>query len=482
MLGRIERAAARRRIGPDALRGLNPAAGAAGTDCLPQIRHIVVVMMENHSYDNYLGMLAGRGDGFTLGPDGTPASSNPDAAGTRVPLWHSADTTQWHHVPTQSWNASHIQWDAGACDGFVRSIEQTLPGDNPVAAMRYWTEAELPFYYGLARTFPLATRWFSACLGPTFPNRRFLISGTAHGLIDDLPYALIDYPEAGTILDHLSAHDISWINYHQVPPSKERLRRLTHARQLGYLRLASGGVAGSVPGMTPRLESKLQFTADMYPLDVLRRINHLRPVADFFTAAAAGSLPSVSFVDPDFQANSEENPQDIRLGEAFAARVVNAVMAGPGWPGTLLIWLYDEHGGYYDHVPPPAAVAPDDVPARGAYDKFPVLRLLRKTALGRKLTAADAGPTTYTQLGFRVPAVIVSPYARPGYVTELVYDHTAILRLIQRKWNLPPLTRRDAAAADLLDAVDLDGPGAFLTPPVLPEPGLDAAGNGQSGG
>jgi phospholipase C len=231
----------------------------------------------------------------------------------------------------------------------------------------------------------------------------------------------------------------------------------------------------------PRLESKLQFTADMYPLDVLRRINHLRPVADFFTAAAAGSLPAVSFVDPDFSVTSEENPQDIQLGEAFAAQVINAVMAGPGWPGTLLVWLYDEHGGYYDHVPPPAAAAPDDVPARGAYDKFPVLRLLRKTALGRKLTAADTGPSTYTQLGFRVPAVIVSPYARPDYVTDQVYDHTAILRLIQRKWNLPPMTRRDAAAADLLEAVDLDGPGAFLTPPVLPEPGLRSAGNAPGG-
>jgi len=175
-------------------------------------------------------------------------------------------------------------------------------------------------------------------------------------------------------------------------------------------------------------------------------------------------------VEPDFQASSEENPQDISAGEALAARVINAVMAGPGWPHTLLIWLYDEHGGYYDHVPPPSAPAPDDVPAQSAYQRFPILRLFRRTALGQKITAADTGPSTYTQLGFRVPAVIVSPFAKPGYVTELVYDHTAILRLIQRKWNLPPLTARDAAAADLLDALDLDSPPAFLMPPVLPAP------------
>ena len=84
---------------------------------------------------------------------------------------------------------------------------------------------------------------------------------------------------------------------------------------------------------------------------------------DFWAAARSGTLPSVSIVDPDFKYGSEENPQDIAAGERFASQVINAVMAGPGWPRTLLIWLYDEHGGYYDHVPPPPAVAPDDVPA-----------------------------------------------------------------------------------------------------------------------
>jgi phospholipase C len=470
MLGGVERAAARRRIGAAATASDAVTGAAAGTESLPQIRHIVVLMMENHSYDNYLGMLTGRGDGFELGAAGQPVAANPDAAGTEVKAWHSEKTSQWPGVPTQSWNASHIQWDDGALDGFVRSIEQTVPGGNPVAPMRYWTEAELPFYYGLARTFPLATRWFCSCLGPTFPNRRFLISGTAHGLVDDLPFALVDYPKDGTIFDHLSAHGISWVNYHHVPAPTVWWRRLSHARQLGQLRLLLAGIGGAVRQAQPRLESKLQFTADMYPLDALRSVNHLRPVADFFAAAAAGTLPAVSIVDPDFSATSEENPQDIQAGEAFAASVVNAVLAGPGWPGTLLIWLYDEHGGYYDHVPPPAAPAPDDVPARGAYQKFPMLRLFKNTALGKKATAADTGPRTYTQLGFRVPAVIVSPYAKPGYVTELAYDHTAVLRLIQRKWSLPPLTKRDAAAADLLDALDLDGEPAFLTPPVLPEP------------
>jgi phospholipase C len=477
MLRGIEAAAARRRIA--AARAV-PAAGTpggqAGTDSLPQIKHIVVLMMENHSYDAYFGMLTGRGDGFKLGADGKPTEVNLALDKTPVPLWTVDSTKQEPAVPTQTWNASHIQWDDGECDGFVRSIQETLPGLDYKAAMRYWTERELPFYYGLARTFPLASRWFCSCLGPTFPNRRFLIAGTAHGLIDDLPFDLVDYPENGTIFDHLNAHRISWVNYHHISPLKIGWRRIAHARGLAYLRLLGGAIAGMFPQFLPALQSKIQATADLYPLGFISSVNHLRPIDDFWQAAAAGTLPSVTIVDPDFAVTSEENPQDIALGEAFAARVINAVMAGKGWPDTLLVWLYDEHGGYYDHVPPPAAPAPDDVPARSPYQKFPPLRLFAGTALGKKLTAADAGPSTYTQFGFRVPAVIVSPYAKRDYVTELDYDHTAILKLIERKWNLPALTNRDAVAADLLDALDLDSPPAFLTPPQLPKPRMSAGG------
>jgi phospholipase C len=482
MFERGERARAQRRVG---LAGGTPARAGPGPEAssLTKIEHIVVLMMENHSYDNYLGMLAGRGDGFTLGPDGQPVGSNANLAGTPVPLRRAALTTQLPGVPTQSWHASHIQFADGACDGFVRSIEQTLPGANAEVPMRYWTETELPFYYGLARTFPLATRWFSSCLGPTFPNRRFLISGTAHGLIDDLPFCLVDYPESGTIFDHLTARGISWANYHHVSSARIRWRRLSRPPGLGWMRLLAGALAGVFGHLVPSLVRKGNTcTAEVYPVDFLRSVNHLRPAGDFFAAARAGTLPSFCIVDPDFETTSEENPQDVQAGEAFAAQVVNAVLAGPGWPRTLLIWLYDEHGGYYDHVPPPPAVAPDDVPARGAYERFPELRIFRHTALGRRLMAADTGPATYTRLGFRVPAVIVSPYARPGYVTEANFDHTAILRLVQRRWGLPPMTARDAAAADLTDALDLDGPGAFLTPPRLPEPGLHHKGNATSPG
>jgi phospholipase C len=220
------------------------------------------------------------------------------------------------------------------------------------------------------------------------------------------------------------------------------------------------------------VQSKLQATADLFPLGVLGTINHLHTMDRFYADARRGTLPAFSIVDPDFGAWSEENPQDIRVGEAFSARVINAVMNGKGWARTLLIWLYDEHGGYYDHVPPPEAVAPDDVAGESPLKRFALVRLLlRFTPWAKQIEMADAGPSTYDQLGFRVPAVVVSPFARPSYLSDTVYDHTSILKFVERKWNLPSLTRRDAAANDLLDMLDLENPPAFAVPPRLPAAG-----------
>jgi phospholipase C len=376
----------------------------AGTDTLPEIEHIVVLMMENHSYDNYLGMLR-RGDGFTLDGSGRPTNANPNAAGRPVRAFHLPTTCQFKTMPSQAWDASHIQYNDGRNDGFVRSASGEV-------AMGYWTQQDLPFYYGLATTFPLADRYFSSVLAQTFPNRRFLICGTAAGLVDNhLGSVTGPPPPNGTVFERLNAHHITWKNY--------------------FSSLATGllinGVNANNPGKLVRVE-------------------------EFFTDAAAGKLPQFSIVDPDFDENSEENPQNILLGEAFAARVINAVMHSPLWPKTLLIWCYDEHGGYYDHVPPPAAIAPDSI--------APII-------------APQKQPGGYDRYGFRVPAAIISPRARKNYVSHVVHDHTSILKLIETKWNLPALTYRDSAADNLLDSLDLTGTPAFLDPPTLPAPNQD---------
>src|SRR5579863_3986616 len=457
----------------------------AGIDLLPQIRHIVVLMMENHSYDNYLGMLPGRGDGFPLAPDGRPDVFNDTADVEAVRAFPLPSTAQHQGVPCQSWHATHQQWGEGKCDGFVTSAQEVqaearagtvadpvdAAPEAATAGLGYWSERDLPFYYGLARTFPLADHWFSSCLGPTFPNRRFLIAGTAHGLIDDSPYDLLDYPPAGTIFDMLTRYEISWVNYHPVASGETRAKRYArHKRKMAKRRLGR-----ALPNANADVEKDLKFTADIFPLGIGRYMQHIRSMDQFFADAANGMLPAFSIVDPDFDAYSEENPQDIQKGESYAAEVIKRVMHGKGWPHTLLIWVYDENGGYYDHVPPPAAIPPDNVEGRSVIgNATPLEKLLQPVfpRLTRVKRHQTEGPHTYDRYGFRVPAVIVSPYARPGYVCSEVLDHTSVLKLVEEKWNLPPLTARDAAASTPLSALDLTGTPAFLMPPPLPEPRL----------
>jgi phospholipase C len=445
----------------------------AGTDMLPQIKHIVVLMMENHSFDNYLGTL-GRGEGFPLGDDGTPDAGNPDSAGAAIRAYHADSTVQEDGVPCQSWSASHTQWADGKMTGFVTSTEQNEPEGNRAAAMAYWTEQDLPFYHGLARTFPLADHWFSSCLGPTFPNRRFLLAGTANGLMDDLPFNLLDRPRAGTIMDMLTRHGISWVNYRPASTDHSDFRRyLRYRRRRTRRHLAALG--RPLRRTSEVFKRDLQFTSAIYPLGMAGYMAHVRSLEQFFADADSGNLPSFCIVDPDFRSFSEENPQDVRKGESFAAEVISRVMRGRGWADTLLIWTYDENGGYYDHVAPPAAVPPDDIPGRSRVAHPSLLRSLLKVLFPGFVRQAEqlvAGTDAYDVYGFRVPAVIVSPYARPGCVLSDVFDHTSVLKLLEEKWNLPALTQRDAAATAPLGALDLIAPPAFLTPPDLPPPAL----------
>src|SRR6185437_10725247 len=319
----------------------------AGTDTIPQIEHIVVVMMENHSYDNHFGMLQRAGaDGFRLG------------------------------------------------------------------FMGYWQQADLPFYYSLARQFPIADRYFCSLLGQTYPNRRYLLAATSIGQVNDTLPALTDYPANGTIFDRLDAHGISWKDY--------------------FTNLA---------------------TTELFPpLFLKNQGTKVVDIAGFFTDAAAGTLPGFCLVEPEYGTADEENPQNIARGEAFAAQVINAVMAGPAWERTLLIWTFDEHGGYYDHVPPPRAVPPD--------------------AIAPAVPAGQSAYEGFGRYGFRVPTAIVSPWARPRYVSHRVFDHASICKLVETKWNLPAMTYRDANAANMLDLLDLRRP-AFRTPPRLAAPLLN---------
>ena len=386
-------------------------------------------MMENHSFDNLLGALARSGqpaaDGLTFDSNGTALNSNPGANGPIVSFPFSS-TAQGSHV-SQSWNATHKQIDGGKMDGFVSSVGFRQP-------MGYWTDAVLPFAYSLARTFTVANRWFGSAPCQTFPNRRFLLAGTAYGNIATSNASLKDPPPPnGTIFDRLHAHRISWRNYFVDIP-----------------------MTAVIPSIVER-----------YP-------GHIATFSHFKADCRAGTLPSVSFVDPKVGVLSvigkalagvsgllgdlgkllatvggdEEDPQNMAYGENWAHSAVEAVLRSPAWPRTLLIYLYDEHGGYYDHVPPPAAIAPDSIPP--------------------KLQPGDA-PGGYDIYGPRVPAIVASPYSKPNGTTDVVHDHTSVLATIEAKWNLPALTYRDANAATVLDFLDVSN-AALLKPPALTAP------------
>jgi phospholipase C len=356
----------------------------------------------------------------------------------------------------------------------VTATVQAAPEGDKTAAMGYWTSQDLPFYHSLAGTFPLADHWFSSCLGPTFPNRRFLLAGTANGLMDDLPFNLLDRPRAGTIMDVLTRHGISWVNYRSASRDQSAFRRyVQYRRRRTRHHLTSLGKP--FRKTSDVFKRDLQFTSAIYPLGMVRYMAHVRSLEQFFVDADSGRLPSFCIVDPDFRTFSEENPQDIRKGESFAAEVINRVMHGPGWADTLLIWTYDENGGYYDHVAPPPAVPPDEIHGRSLVAHQSLLRSVLKVLFPGYVRHAEklvAGPGAYDTYGFRVPAVIVSPYARPDCVLSDIFDHTSVLKLVEEKWNLPALTRRDAAATSPVGALDLTARPAFLTPPELSAPAL----------
>ena len=395
--------------------------------------HIVVVMMENHSFDNLLGALPRSGqpaaDGLTFDSAGVATNSNPGTTGTPavVTAFPFPSTAQGEDV-SQTWNATHEQIDAGKMDGFVTSANSTQP-------MGYYPPEVLPFAYSLAGTFTLANRWFCSAPCQTFPNRRFLLAGTAYGDIATDIQSLSDPPPPnGTIFDRLHAHGISWRDYF----------------------------------------TDLPYTA-IIPSIVEKYPTHLAPIDKFYEDCAAGTLPAVSFVDPEVGVLSyigkslaslpvlgsiaaglgtvggdEEAPQDMYYGEAWVHRVIGAVLHSPAWPRTLLIYTYDEHGGYYDHVPAPKVIPPDSIPPQ--------------------LSPTDV-PGGYDVYGPRVPAVVASPYSRPNAVTNVVYDHTSVLATIEAKWNLPALTYRDANAATVMDFLNVDQ-AAFLTPPTIQGPSL----------
>lgn len=364
------------------------------------IDHILVMMMENRSFDHYFQGLPAAG---VTDVDVAPANwSNPDTDGTPIPIF--PDTDNCIYDTEHGWEDTHKQINGGKMDGFVTSNHEE-PSKHPELdpallhgrrAMSYHTEASLPFYYSLAKEFSIADRNFASVPGPTWPNRMFLYAATSGGVVSN-DFASVDV----ALVDQLEQRGISWKVYVTSTP----------------------GIA-----MIPRLLSRYK--------------DHLVPYEVYFTDLEQGTLPQFAFLDPGLgvayvEDSSEHPPAVVQIGQRLVAETVIALTKSSAWEKSVLFWTYDEHGGLYDHVPPPAACAPDDAtPIKNG-----------KPAEG-----------DFKMLGVRVPMAAISPYARKGYVSHTTFDHTSIVRFVQARFVLPALTARDANAAVPWDMFDFNSP------------------------
>lgn len=466
------------------------------------VNHIIVVMQSGHSFDNYLGALTyapgnpyhnGAGacdptdhscvDGLTCGVDGSGkfscANTNADVDGSMVSPYHAALRCVAPALDP-SWFFTHIElnffhpnrtWDPQN-DGFLRvkgfgaPMGGNLQAGNSNQAMAFFNQRELPFYYDLAQKFAIGDRYFASVPGPGFPNRAYLMAATSFGHVtsnDMFPPPGGYRPTTGTIFDLFNANGVSWANYFQDVPQ------------------------GSI----------------FLPFDSTSVDPHFLPYASFLAQAAGtpgtGTLPQVSFVDPNFGlldqgAENDELPStDVQRGQAFVSQLINVVRNGPYWKDSVIFLIYDQHGGFYDHVPPPAALqggarTPDGIEPGQCTDlSNPPLSQqsgqgaeCQQNASGMNGTSTNQAellcyafaldPTvpypswcaSFDYLGVRVPFLAISPFSKPHFVSHAIGDHTSVLAFIERRFLSPDgsnplfLTLRDQNANPLKNLFDFD--------------------------
>lgn len=509
-------------------------APAVAVGNMKAVQHVIVIMQENHSFDNYFGVLphapgspyhAGPCrsndhscvDGLTCSADGSGelqcSNSNLDDDGSTVYSFHDQNYCPGPDLD-HGWSGSHREANlmhpaqsllAPLNDGFVIVNDETSQIDTVESptdddTMGYYDQGDLPFYYALAQTFAIGDRYFSSVVGPTFPNRAYALTGTSFGhVVTGLEIFPPGYlttgssngykPNTGSILDLLDAAGVTWNEYFEDLP----------------------------------ISAIFQGTSPAFLAAHTRPVSGPSPVGEsFMDAAAHGTLPQVSFVDPSFLPDQKINgtvyetdehpPWDIRAGQYATSLVINAVRNGPNWKDTVIFLTYDEHGGFYDHVPPPpapqgGAPSPDGIsPGQCADASNPpaseqpgggeqcAQSMAEAARICPGFTATGTYPSTcanFDQLGFRVPFVVVSPFAKPQYVSHTVGDHTSILAFIERRFlahgngnanglavgGHQHLTLRDEYASPLLDMFDFaHSPSLAATIPSAPAPQPDDPG------
>ena len=396
----------------DALKTLGALAGAASTArmlaaCDDEIRTgridtFVFLMMENRSYDHYLGcrsLLEGKpGDGLVAG------MFNRDLAGNPVPIFTPSGDAVCALDPPHTWEASRIQLGGSQNDGFVVTHQERHGSTTAIDPMQYMTREQIPVIHALADAYTSCDRWFSSVLGPTLPNRMYWHAGTSNGARNNGEVLAGAFRGVPSLYHRLDEAGVDWAYYFADVPVLAFFDNL-------------------------ELEGRLR-----------------RFMWQFIDDAAAGRLPPVVYIDPGFTWNDDHPPHHPMLGQQLLAATYQALATSPQWSRCLLVITYDENGGFFDHVAPPT-------------------------------TTDDRAADGFDQLGFRVPALVVGPYAKQGHVTSVVHDHTSPLRHLEKEFGLAPLTARSGAANDLWDAIDRDrlAAGKPADPIALPAIEFDLA-------
>lgn len=376
------------------------------------IQHIVVLMLENASFDRMLGLAPG-----VDGVDPAHPQTNPDFP-TGVPVAQGPTTETNMPLDPEHDLDDCLRQIAGPCQGFVADFAQHYPQSSAALrqeVMGYYEPQSLSVLYTLAKSFLVCDRWFSSLPGPTWPNRFFAHSGTSLGHTT-MPSGIFDpaihlYNQP-TVYQRLSEACVSWsIYYGDFPQSILLTAQWDHLAS--YHRMS-------------------QFYAD--------------------AAGAASAFPAYSFIEPNYfgqEQNDQHPPSNVLRGEALLASVYNALRANAAlWASCLLVVVYDEHGGFYDHVAPPTAVPPDSF----------------------------VSEFSFAQYGARVPAILVSPWVKAGVASD-TFDHTSLLRYATDKWGLGSLGARVGAARSFarylgagLTGARTDTPAAIAVPAVAPDP------------
>jgi phospholipase C len=430
-----------------------------------KLNHFIILIQENRSFDTYFGQLsafwAANGfpsqtfDGMPGGASNQGCDPTSPAPGFCVVGANSQPVSAFHlqtaciELVDPDWNFSHVDLNhaspangSATMDGFVQSaggFGRMFPGiihdTDGRRAMGFYDGNDLNYYYFMASSFGTSDRFFSPVMGVTQPNRMYLQAATSHG--HALPLILSGSPPLAdkTIFQLLQENGVSWKIY--VHPDSSGCTSPSCLVKLSYINMFAfqGDLLASFP-------------------------QKIAPISQYFADVKNGTLPQVAMIEPASASGLDEHPSalksttNIQVGAQYASSLINALMHSSSWKDSVFILSFDEAGGLFDHVPPMSAVSPDGIPPT---DLRP----------GDVCFGTSGANCNFTLSGFRVPLIVISPFAKKNFVSHNPADYTAILRFLEHRFSLPSLTARDAAQMDMTEFFDFDNP-PWMNPPNPP--------------